>query len=106
MGESETRAALVGCGGDDTTTAACEFQSGRLCVLEASYCADSHIFALYGTKGFASVTNSVKLDIQLDGTFEGESIRYDEPGQLLSQSFDVSTAEPESYADDTQVIHR
>ena len=79
-------------GGDDTTTAACEFRSGRLGTLEASYCADPHIFALYGTKGFVTVTNTVKLDIKLDSSFEGEIIRYEKPGQLLSETFDVSMA--------------
>lgn len=70
-------------GGDDVTNAACEFESGIQGSLEASYCSAPNILAIYGTKGFLTVFDDFKLDIRLSGSYDGDVIKYHNPGELM-----------------------
>lgn len=80
-------------GGDDITNAACEFENGILGTLEASYCSSPNIVAIYGTKGFVSIINDRKVDIQLEECFEGETFQYAKPGEIETHCYDKIKAE-------------
>ncbi len=80
-------------GGDDVTSAACEFKSGIQGTLSSSYAAGPNLLAIYGTKGLVSVTDENRLDILLDEAYTGETIRYEQPGKLetIQYEFNVVT---------------
>jgi len=63
-------------GGDDITVAICETESGIPVTLEACYASDLYRFAVYGTKGFVSVTDDVRIEMKLEDDFEGCMISY------------------------------
>lgn len=69
-------------GGDDVTSACCEFEGGIQGVLESAYCADQNILSIYGSGGFISVYNDSIVQIKMDEPYYGEIIRYDHPGGI------------------------
>lgn len=71
-------------GGDDVTSAACEFESGIQGTLEAGYCADADIITIYGTAGFITILNSNFITIKLDQPYQGRHINYTEPGKIVA----------------------
>ncbi len=70
-------------GGDDSTVAACEFESGAVGTLESSYITEPNILAVYGTKGYIHVMNEV-VTLKMDEGYEGDIIKYSEPGKTHS----------------------
>ena len=75
-------------GGDDVTSAACEFGSGIQGTLSSAYCAYPFILAVYGSTGYLSVTSDTRLEIRLERAYEGAMIRYTRPGETLHLHFD------------------
>lgn len=71
-------------GGDDLTSAACEFESGILGTLEAGYCADANIVTIYGSSGFISILNDHYITIKLSQSYEGRHIHYTEPETIVA----------------------
>lgn len=80
-------------GGDDVTSAACEFKSGIQGTLSSGYASCPNLLAIYGTKGYVSVTDENRLDILMDEAYTGETIRYERPGKIetIQYAFDVSS---------------
>lgn len=78
-------------GGDDITVVACEFNNGVLGTLESSYCADSDMLSIYGTKGFINIIDNHNVELCLDETFEGEIIQYATPAKLCNCKYDFDT---------------
>lgn len=69
-------------GGDDITTAACEFENGVEGTMEAAYCAPTDRLSIYGSKGFVSLLNNYLLDISLDEPYKGGIVNYTEAGKI------------------------
>ncbi len=74
-------------GGDDVTTAVCEFGNGVLGTVEAAYCAEQLMLTIYGTRGFVRVINLSDVYLKLDEPFEGETIKYEKPGEVFNRNY-------------------
>lgn len=77
-----------GIGGDDVTSAACEFASGIQGTLSSAYCAYPFILAVYGSAGYLSVSADTHLELRLERAYEGGLIRYPRPGKTLHLHFE------------------
>lgn len=77
-------------GGDDVASAAFELESGILGTLSSSYCADQFQLAIYGSKGYVSVTDERRLEIRLDEPYQGDLIQYCQPGKPATTEYDLT----------------
>lgn len=84
------RAAAMGkslmCGhieGDDIMTAVVEFGRGGLGTIESSWCVRGEQMSVHGSTGSIAYIDSTVATLKGDTAFEGEVIRYREPGSRM-----------------------
>jgi UDP-N-acetyl-2-amino-2-deoxyglucuronate dehydrogenase len=69
--------------GEDIMTALVRFANGARGVIGASWCVKGEQMSVHGSDGFVSYVDNAALTIRGTKAFEGETIKYHEPGKRL-----------------------